>query len=1066
MVNYADKAKFDLDSLDKQISIVSSDSTISITNSDIVGESFTLTESLCSEDNLTFGATEPGCIKFTVKNTFPNMMKKWLTVSITPNGASTALVIGEYRVWSDKPSSDRSTREITAYDILYKILKSTYKKWYNEVWGSSDSMTIKEFRDAWFSRLSQTHSRISQESTTLVNDNVILKKSKNIQKPSGKDIFNAICEVNGVFGHIGRDGVFHYIQLSSSVSPTDISKRLTISVDYEDYSVETVDRVEVLSQDGELLGSAGESENEALNTYTIRNNFMLKGLGNDDNAKTTADYIATSVLGIAQGFTFVPFDAEFKGNPCFEVGDEILFHAHNTDIHSFILTRTMKGIQSLHDNFSADGEETYPQDKNTFSSKIEKLNDSISNVDANLETLDYKVDNMPYPDAGYAVPSDGKNGDVYVLTTPPIKIERHINNSPYWYATQLVQKSSGKYDITVTGYSDPAITPATADAPVKFKAIGFGGAGTYHIKCKMQFTGYSGGNAWNCNNLGLYLSYDDTGIYFGQTMSYGTLSATPYNTFLLNTFFDNNEHEYSFDFTIDSSHGGQIVNKTMYLAVVMDRCWKYGDPMASGTLTITDLEITGQNVSSETEIIGMQANINGSWKNIDYVNDVSQTQSSTGGTEIAEIQNTNGTKTKIYQKTVDPNPTGTPTETLSSIAIGDTLYELGGASAVSDLTDVDLTSLSDGQILKYSSANQKWENANESGGGGSAEMLAPTPFIYSEDEEQVGIWSDGKPIYQKIYYFDSSLLLNSNTWTSTTISNSTIERIIDVRGFNDLGAIYDFIAANRDSGSYIQILQTRNSAIAVNGIILQYTKTTDTAWQGGFKAYGFTPVIYSDTEREIGVWIDGKPLYAKTINVAPLPNNTDKRVAHGISNLDKFISAYGYATAPNVNSTPLPFVNATSISAQVGIITDTSDVIIRARDDRSSYTNAYVTLYYTKTTDTAGSGKYTTLGTPAVHYDGEERVIGTWFGETLYEKSWEFDSYILISANAITSLASKGVTLSNVDFIVDNKLISAVDKRVYNGYSVGYFSGNIGVYNPTSADMAIDKVVLQYTKTS
>lgn len=47
----------------------------------------------------------------------------------------------------------------------------------------------------------------------------------------------------------------------------------------------------------------------------------------------------------------------------------------------------------------------------------------------------------------------------------------------------------------------------------------------------------------------------------------------------------------------------------------------------------------------------------------------------------------------------------------------------GGASAVSDLTDVDLTNLADGQILKYNETSQKWENANESGGGGGGGII-------------------------------------------------------------------------------------------------------------------------------------------------------------------------------------------------------------------------------------------------------------------------------------------------------------------------------------------------------
>lgn len=40
----------------------------------------------------------------------------------------------------------------------------------------------------------------------------------------------------------------------------------------------------------------------------------------------------------------------------------------------------------------------------------------------------------------------------------------------------------------------------------------------------------------------------------------------------------------------------------------------------------------------------------------------------------------------------------------------------GGASALSDLTDVDLTDIADGQILKWDATNSKWINANESGG--------------------------------------------------------------------------------------------------------------------------------------------------------------------------------------------------------------------------------------------------------------------------------------------------------------------------------------------------------------
>ena len=38
-----------------------------------------------------------------------------------------------------------------------------------------------------------------------------------------------------------------------------------------------------------------------------------------------------------------------------------------------------------------------------------------------------------------------------------------------------------------------------------------------------------------------------------------------------------------------------------------------------------------------------------------------------------------------------------------------------GASNLSDLSDVEMTNISDGQILQYNSTSEKWENADNQG---------------------------------------------------------------------------------------------------------------------------------------------------------------------------------------------------------------------------------------------------------------------------------------------------------------------------------------------------------------
>lgn len=101
---------------------------------------------------------------------------------------------------------------------------------------------------------------------------------------------------------------------------------------------------------------------------------------------------------------------------------------------------------------------------------------------------------------------------------------------------------------------------------------------------------------------------------------------------------------------------------------------------------------------------------------------------------------------------------------------------VSSASSIDTLTDVDLTNLSNGQILKYNSTTQKWENANESGGGGGGTsnftetslftggVSGTTTFTLSDNfnnYDYIAIYysnSDSTTNYQDIKLYPSSLL--------------------------------------------------------------------------------------------------------------------------------------------------------------------------------------------------------------------------------------------------------------------------------------------------------------------
>lgn len=223
---------------------------------------------------------------------------------------------------------------------------------------------------------------------------------------------------------------------------------------------------------------------------------------------------------------------------------------------------------------------------------------------------------------------------------------------------------------------------------------------------------------------------------------------------------------------------------------------------------------------------------------------------------------------------------------------------------------------------------------------------------------------------------------------------------------------------------------------------------------------GFQPVIYSEDEHEIGVWIDGKPLYEKTINFGALPNNTSKTVSHNIDNIDKIVSINGIGIGSN--SKPLPFVDDAVKTGDILLDASSTNIRIINHYDQSSY-NGYITLQYTKTTDTAGSGKWTPQGVPAVHYSTEEKVVGTWIdGSTVYEKVIHFSPEISIT----TSFASCGVDSTNMDKMI---YIYAIHP---DGTGYGDVMADPSLSNHTllglkaSTQHTTEYIIIRYTKSS
>lgn len=454
MVDYQYSNLFLKDSVDKQLNIVSDDGKINITNTELHQEKFELTESLCSESELTFGACEAGMIKFTVSNVFLPMKGKWLTAKMTLDGhKDKPFQIGRYKVYSDTPTADRTCRDVVAYDALYDILSSDVTDWYNQILPQKDSkVTLKQFRDSFFN-----HFGVEQEEVSLVNDEMIIEKTVEVtasssgssgtaetstigEAMSGKEVLSCILEINGCMGNIGRYGKFRYVYLTQEIQglypandlypaddlyprnpkSTSISKSQYISAQYEDYIVRTIDKLQIREKEndiGVIVGDGG-------NTYVIEGNFLVYGKGTKE-----LNEIGEKTLSKIKGIIYRPFSADCKGNPCLEAGDAVRLATKYELIETYILKRTLKGIQALRDDLEADGEEYR-------TSKVNGIQRSILQLKGKSNTLERSIEETK------STIVDVEKGLQSQITQTATEIRSEVKNTTDGLSSRITQNAS------------------------------------------------------------------------------------------------------------------------------------------------------------------------------------------------------------------------------------------------------------------------------------------------------------------------------------------------------------------------------------------------------------------------------------------------------------------------------------------------------------------------------------------------------------------------------------------------------------------------------------------------
>ena len=286
-------------------------------------------------------------------------------------------------------------------------------------------------------------------------------------------------------------------------------------------------------------------------------------------------------------------------------------------------------------------------------------------------------------------------------------------------------------------------------------------------------------------------------------------------------------------------------------------------------------------------------------------------------------------------------------------------------------------------------------------------------------------------------------------------------------------SVIDPVTKIAEITSYKEVTESEYEAIPVaeresNGIAY-FIKDLDNE-----SVQGYPPLIYSDEEREIGVWRDGKPLYQKSFVIDTSNLNTGwNDISSGLSGIDCKDITGKFRFPANDNSIyEFPYAEDSNYCLFGGYKPTNDTIFVYKGQGFTTISDFVVTLRYTKTTDTAGSGIWNGQGGYAHHYSTSEKVIGTWIdGKPIYEKTWTG-----LNVTATTSwLQLTDVSISNVSNVINCKLFRESTDTA--GVLVTMQLSEYGVNDPDftclqvkvgneSAGKKIKIAVVQYTKST
>lgn len=427
------KQAFKENSIHKQITLKFPNLGLTIPHEQIYSESMRMRESLIDRKSIEFVGCISSSFEIQVYGVKQKLKNEKITVSINSGETEEIKLFNGY-VDSAKMQTNKNYKKIIAYDELYTKGNIDVAGWYKSL---SFPATLRQIRDSLFAYVG-----ITQVETELSNDEITIQKQYEPNTLQALSVIKAVCQINGAFGIINRNGQFEY-RILGEIKDTGTYPSMTLfpalgtfpgagsvssgynevtpeefsfykNVHYEDFDVKPVDKITIRQEENDT----GVTHGQGTNNYIIQGNMFTYGLDTD-----VLSAIARNIYPDIQGFSYCPFTSQNNGLPFLECGVDAVAYmmvdyeelearqksrSARTDgipykkQSFYILNRELSGIQALKDSYSADGEEYQSEFITDLQTQIDTIKqnagtnvkDYVNDYTYDKETIDDMFENF------------------------------------------------------------------------------------------------------------------------------------------------------------------------------------------------------------------------------------------------------------------------------------------------------------------------------------------------------------------------------------------------------------------------------------------------------------------------------------------------------------------------------------------------------------------------------------------------------------------------------------------------------------------------------------------------